>query len=146
MSGLFSHRCSWMTVCDPCCNAQSITCYSSCHVFASLCAFSIVNCPAVICLPSTLLSCGETPLVNCGPRSFLFIIALQPVVSCFLYCIYLFPFDTINPLFSARPVRLTTSLSSWGKVIWLCCAGLYFKPWCHSLSPTVEGGSRQCPY
>src|SRR3954467_4552513 len=59
----------------------------------------------------------------------LFIIAIQPVVSCFpvfLLQTILFPFDTINPLFSARPVRLTTSLSSWGKVIWLCCAGLYF--------------------
>src|SRR3954454_18733425 len=88
-----------------------------------------VNCPAVICLPNTILSCGETPLVNCGSRSFLFIIAIQPVVSCFpvfFLQTILFPFDTINPLFSARPLGLTTSLSSWGKVIWLCCAGLYF--------------------
>src|SRR3954467_8683847 len=43
----------------------------------------------------------------------------------FLLQTILFPFDTINPLFSARPVRLTTSLSSWGRVIWLCCAGLH---------------------
>src|SRR3954451_18514391 len=59
----------------------------------------------------------------------LFIIAIQPAASCFpvfLLQAILFPFDTINPLFSARPVGLTTSLSSWGKVIWLCCAGLYF--------------------
>src|SRR4051794_2559943 len=58
----------------------------------------------------------------------LFNIAIQPA-SCFpvfLLQTILFPFDTINPLFSARPVGLTTSLSSWGKVIWLCCAGLYF--------------------
>src|SRR3954471_11869268 len=56
----------------------------------------------------------------------LFNLAIQST-SCFpvfLLQIILFPFDTINPLFSARPVRLTTSLSSWGKVIWLCCAGL----------------------
>src|SRR3954464_1055153 len=49
--------------------------------------------------------------------------------SCFpvfLLQTILFPFDTINPLFSARPVRLTTSLSSWGRVIWLCCAGIHF--------------------
>src|SRR3954470_442592 len=49
--------------------------------------------------------------------------------SCFpvfLLQTILFPLDTINSLFSARPVRLTTSLSSWGRVIWLCCAGLYF--------------------
>src|SRR3954452_11875786 len=59
----------------------------------------------------------------------LVIIAIQPVVSCFpifLLQTILFPFDTINPLFSARPVRLKTSLSSWGRVIWLSCAGLYF--------------------
>src|SRR3954454_4889799 len=88
---------------------------------------SCVNCPAVICLPNTILSCGETPLLNCGPRSFLFNLAIQST-SCFpLFFLQtiLFPFDTINPLFSARPVRLTTSLSSWGRVIWLCCAGLH---------------------
>jgi hypothetical protein len=29
-----------------------------------------INCPTIICLPSMLyLSYGETPLVNCGPRS-----------------------------------------------------------------------------
>src|SRR4051812_9312455 len=58
----------------------------------------------------------------------LFNIAIQPA-SCFpvfLLQTILFPFDTINLFFSARPVGLTTSLSSWGKVIWLCCASLYF--------------------
>src|SRR3954468_9255966 len=29
-----------------------------------------VNCPSVICLPSMLYLYGETPLVNCGPRSY----------------------------------------------------------------------------
>src|SRR3954471_8646387 len=61
-------------------------------------------------------------------RVLLFNIAIQPT-SCFpvfLLQTILFPFDIINSLFSARPVGLTTSLSSWGKVIWLCCAGLYF--------------------
>src|SRR3954447_16442942 len=92
-------------------------------IFSS--TLSYVNCPAVICLPNTILSCGETPLVNCGPRSFLLILLYNPLLVFLLQTI-LFPFDTINPLFSARPVRLTTSLSSWGRVIWLCCAGLYF--------------------
>src|SRR3954451_7183976 len=58
----------------------------------------------------------------------LFNLAIQST-SCFpvfLLQTILFPFDTINPLFSARPVRLTTSLSSWGRVIWLCCADLHF--------------------
>src|SRR4051812_14870389 len=115
--------------------------------------FSCVNCPAVICLPNTILSCGETPLVNCGPRSFSLILLynLLPIFPVFLLQTILFPFDTINPLFSARPVRLTTSLSSWGRVIWLCCAGLYSnlgvilvsfwfdKPWFHT-----EGNSCCC--
>src|SRR4051794_16201768 len=58
----------------------------------------------------------------------LFNIAIQPTssFSVFLLQTILFPFDTINPLFSARLVGLTNSLSSWGKVIWLCCAGIYF--------------------
>ena len=37
-----------------------------------------INCPTVICLPSMLyLSYGETPLVNCGPRSNLLYIAYR---------------------------------------------------------------------
>ena len=38
---------------------------------------------------------------------------------------YFLPFDTFNPLFSAKPVRLTTSSQDGGKVLWLCCAGLH---------------------
>src|SRR3954452_12176334 len=86
---------------------------------------SYVNCPAVICLPNTILSCGETPLVNCGPRSFsLICYTIYILFYCFLTANNSLSI-TINPLFSARPVRLTTSLSSWGRVIWLCCAGLH---------------------
>src|SRR4051812_367194 len=58
----------------------------------------------------------------------LFNLAIQSTTCfpVFLLQTILFPFDIINPLFSAMPVRLTTSLSSWGRVIWLCYAGLYF--------------------
>ena len=38
---------------------------------------------------------------------------------------YFLPFDTFNPLFLAKPVRLTTSSQVGGKVLWLCCAGLH---------------------
>jgi hypothetical protein len=39
-----------------------------------------INCPTVICLPSMCyLSYGETPLVNCGPRSYFHHIA----ITCF---------------------------------------------------------------
>ena len=101
----------------------------TCIVMHSL----FVNCPAVICSPSMLFICyGETPLVNCGPRSFFFYIDntthnnncfLAPLQFpfSFIYCKHQFPHYTFNPLFSARPVRLTTSLYRWGKVAWLCC-------------------------
>ena len=38
-------------------------------MIALLCAHNSVNCHAVICYPSCL-SFGETPLVNCGSRSY----------------------------------------------------------------------------
>src|SRR3954449_11300769 len=98
-------------------------------IFILSSTLSYVNFPVVICLPNTILSCGETPLVNCGSRSFSLLLLYNLLFSCFpvfLLQTIIFPFDTINHLFSARPVGLTTSLSSWGKVIWLCCAGLYF--------------------
>jgi hypothetical protein len=45
-----------------------------------------INCPTVICLPSMCyLSSGETPLVNCGPRSYFHHIA----ITCLLYLHYL---------------------------------------------------------
>src|SRR3954449_851395 len=37
----------------------------------------------------------------------------------------LHPHDTFNPLCSAKPVSLTTSLNSWDKVICCLCAGLH---------------------
>ena len=48
-------------------------------------------------------------------------------ITAILYCILLFnflqtilhPHNTVNPLCSAKPVSLTTSLNSWGKVSWL---------------------------
>src|SRR3954447_23915335 len=48
-------------------------------------------------------------------------------ITAILYCILLFiflqtilhPHNTVNPLCSAKPVRLTTSLNSWYKVSWL---------------------------
>ena len=61
----------WIAVYVLCRNAQLnltlliITCM--CIVMPSL----FVNCPTVICSPNMLFLMGETPLVNCGPRSIL---------------------------------------------------------------------------
>ena len=75
---------------------------------------------------------GETPLVNLWTPVLSFTLIIQstaiPALStATIILIYFtankhrFPHYTSNPLFLARPVRLTTSLYRWGKVLWLCC-------------------------
>ena len=66
--------------------------------------------------------------MNYGPRSFLLLSMYNQLFTalCLLSANYYFlPFDTFNPLFLAKPVRLTTSSQVGGKVLWLCCAGLH---------------------
>ena len=70
---------------------------------------------------------GETPLVNCGPRSILLHLntnLLQSFTSCIFLQVTII-FHTIRLIL--KPVRLTTSLLRWGKVSWLCCAGPVLK-------------------
>ena len=72
---------------------------------------------------------GETPLVNCGPRSNSLILKynlLQYLFYCFLQTIIIHTIHLI--LCYSKPVRLTTSLFRWGKVLWLCCAGSTLAP------------------
>ena len=97
---IICHRRSWMTVYVLCCNAH-IKSHSNCLACMNQCS---INCPSVICSPSMLFICyGETPLVNCGPRSsFLYI--NQTTTSNHVYLLQLlfcklFPLDTFNPLF-----------------------------------------------
>jgi hypothetical protein len=66
-----------------------------------------INCPTVICLPSMLyLSYGETPLVNCGPRSnfFYFVTPFYFTRTVYFTCItiILLPLDMLIPLFTAN--------------------------------------------
>jgi hypothetical protein len=72
-----------------------------------------INCPTIICLPSMCyLSYGETPLVNCGPRSnFLYI-----AITCLLYShcllsriLLLFSTRYTHSFVYSKLVRLTTS-------------------------------------
>jgi hypothetical protein len=101
---IFSHRCSWMAVYVFCRNAQSKS-HSDPH---DVCTLSCsINCPTVNFLPNMCyLSYGETPLVNCGPRSNFLYIALPFYYYslCLLSCItiILLPLDTLNPLFTAN--------------------------------------------
>jgi hypothetical protein len=72
-----------------------------------------INCLTVICLPiMCYLSYGETPLVNCGPRSnFLYI-----AITCLLYLhcllsriLLLLSTRYAHTFVYSKPVRLTTS-------------------------------------
>ena len=73
---------------------------------------------------------GETPLVNCGPRSYS-LHSIQSTANIVLYCSSHtnIIFHTIHLILCySKPVRLTTSLFRWGKVLWLCCAGSTLAP------------------
>jgi hypothetical protein len=80
-----------------------------------------INCPTVICLSSMCyLSYGETPLVNCGPRSYFYHIA----ITCLFYSHCLLYSHTLllstryaHTFVSSKPVRLTTSSQVGSKVL-----------------------------
>src|SRR5215213_5783135 len=70
---------------------------------------------------------GETPLVNCGPRSY----SLHSIQSTAIVFTVFFAniFHSIRLILCySKPVRLTTSLFRWGKVLGLCCAGSALAP------------------
>ena len=96
---------------------------------SSICmyAFSMfVNCPAVICSPNMLSILRRATTSELWTPVLSFIINHQLFTIFYLLSTnyYFLPLDTFNPLFSAKPVRLTTSSQVGGKVLWLCCAGL----------------------
>ena len=88
-----------------------------------------VNCPAVICLPNIASYLRETPLVICGPRSYLLHTVYNTccnhlfTVPCNSYC---FPHCATNSLFCKTGGIDNLSVSSWAK-FWfvavqiLCC-------------------------
>jgi hypothetical protein len=87
-----------------------------------------INCPIVICLPSMLyLSYGETPLVNCGPRSnFLYIALPFTLLALFtLTCItiILLPLDMLIPLFTANRWDWQPHRKLGAKYLFVFCAG-----------------------
>ena len=104
-----------------CCNAQSKSHSDLLDISRYL--YSI-NCPTVICLPSMCYFIyGETPLVNCGPRSYLHHIA----ITCLLFSYCLFYSHTI--LFSTRYTynlcfkqtgEIDNLIASWEQSICLC--------------------------
>src|SRR3954447_15823354 len=65
-----------LTVYVSCCNARIY--FHSVYSYGPSKEALFVNCPAIIRLPSMCYLYGETPLVNCGPRSFFLILLNQP--------------------------------------------------------------------
>jgi hypothetical protein len=73
--------------------------------------------------PACYLSYGETPLVNCRPRSILLHCYYHLPFTCFIYILanyYLLPLDTLNPLFTANQWDWQPHCKL-GQSTWLCC-------------------------
>jgi hypothetical protein len=79
----------------------------------------------VICLPNMCyLSYGETPLVNCGPRSnFLYIVTPFYFYSHYLLsCILLSFYHSIHSILCLRQTgEIDNLIISWEQSSWLCC-------------------------
>jgi hypothetical protein len=103
---IISHRCSWITVYVLCCNAQvnlivilmTCTCIALHSLFCQL-----PNCN--LFTQHVIYLYGETPLVNCGPRSILLHIYYNLLSTSIIYFLankHLLPHDTFNPLFTVN--------------------------------------------
>jgi hypothetical protein len=84
-----------------------------------------INCPTVIYLPSMLyLSYGETPLVNCGPRSNFLYIALPFYFTRTIYftCFTIIFYHSIRLFLCLQQTgEIDNLIISWGQSICLCC-------------------------
>ena len=113
---IISHRCSWMAVYVFCCNAQSKSHSDLLDISCLSLFYQLPNCN--LFTQHVLYLYGETPLVNYGSQSFFYIDKI--ILFCLLTAStvlfnstankHLFPHYTVNPLFSAKSMRLTTSL------------------------------------
>jgi hypothetical protein len=130
---IISHRCSWITVYVLCCNAQVnlivifMTC--TCIVMHSLfCQFPNCN----FFTQHVIYLYGETPLVNCGPRS---ITVYFPQALLTLPQINIY-FHTIRLILCYQQTREIDNLTvCWGKVVWLCCVQVPCCCWRRSHAP-----------
>jgi hypothetical protein len=108
---IISHRCSWIMVYVLCCNAQMnlIVIFMTCTFIVMHSLFcQLPNCN--LFTQHVIYLYGETPLVNCGPRSILlhlyYIYCKHCLLSASIILLiankHLFPHYTSNPLFSAN--------------------------------------------
>jgi hypothetical protein len=100
-----------------------------------------INCPTVICLPSMCyLSYGETPLVNCGPRSNFLYIALPFYYYslCLLSCILLSYYHSIRSILCLQQTsEIDNLIVSWEQSSWSLLLG--------DDTPTSSWIWRPCP-
>src|SRR5215217_3834667 len=96
------------------------------HCYALL---YFVNCPTVICSPNMLLSYGRDTSSELW-TPVLFFTSHTIYCNCYLlFSSQTIIFHTIRLILCySKPVRLTTSLFRWGKVLGLCCAGSALAP------------------
>jgi hypothetical protein len=84
-----------------------------------------INCPTVICLPNMcFLSYGETPLVNCGPRSnFLYIVTPFNLLVLFTFtCKLLSFYHSICSFLCLQQIgEIDNLIVSWEQSTCLCC-------------------------
>jgi hypothetical protein len=119
---IISHRCSWMAVYVSCCNAQR-------NLIVILLTYArylySINCPTIICLPSMCyLSYGETSLVNYGPRSNFFYIAITCLLysHCLLFSHTTIAFHSIRSFLCLQQTgEIDNLIVSWEQSTWLCC-------------------------
>jgi hypothetical protein len=103
---IISHRCSWITVYVLCCNAQVnlIVIFMTCTCIAVHSLFcQLPNCN--LFTQHVIYLYGETPLVNCGPRSILLLLYYRLLSTSIIYFLankYLLPHDMFNHLFIAN--------------------------------------------
>jgi hypothetical protein len=111
-----------MAVYVSCCNAQSKSHSDpldiSCYLYS-------IDCPTIIYLPSLCyLSYGETQLVNCGPRSYFFYIAITCLLysHCLLYLHTTIAFHSIRLFLCLQQTgEIDNLIISWEQSSWLCC-------------------------
>jgi hypothetical protein len=127
---IISHRCSWITVYVLCCNAQVnlivIFMIYTCIAMHSL-FYQLPNCN--LFTQHVIYLYGETPLVNCGPRSILLHILLSTVSTIyFLQALFIYLLQTNIIFYTIRLIlcfqqtsEIDNLTASWGKVFWLYC-------------------------
>ena len=125
---IISHRCSWMTVYVSCRNAQ-IKYHSDHHAMYLHChALTICQLPSCnLFTQHVRYLYGETPLVNCGPRSNSFTLIKPQTANCsfFIRCNLILIFHTRRLILCFQQAgeidNLTVSLGQ--STVIVLCAG-----------------------